>query len=58
VLTVSKDATDALSVSRILTFLKNQDLEDINKFSERIYCVVYNGKELKYDTLYNMMKRR
>lgn len=58
VLTVSKDATDALSVSRILTFLENQDIEDINKYSERIYCVVYNGKELKYDTLYNMMERR
>ena len=57
VLTVSKDAIDALSVSKILTFLEGQDLEDITKYSERIYCVVYNGKELKYDTLYNMINK-
>lgn len=60
VLTVSKDTTEALSVSKILTLLDKQYLEEIKaiekKYSERIYCVVYNGKELKYDTLFNMIE--
>lgn len=30
----------------------------LNKHYQKIYCIVYNGKNLEYDTLYNIIKNK
>ena len=58
IMTDSEDSIIPLSVSNIKTCLEKH-LEEIkiidSAIMSKIVCVVYNGRELKYDTLFNMI---
>ena len=58
ILTKREDAIQPLSVNNIVELL-GEKVREVKTFPEiikkRIVCVVYNGKDLKYDTLYNMI---
>lgn len=50
----------SLSVNRIVSFLEDKLNRNIiaDETMKRIFCIVYNGKELKYDSLYNMLNEK
>ena len=60
ILTMGKDSNKKVTV-RYIKDIMGKYYEDIKKYSskikKRIVCVVYNGKELKFDTLINMDKK-
>ena len=59
-MTDKENTKSPLSVHKIFQYL-GKKVETIMKYhddiKQRIVCVVYNGKELKYDILYNLTNK-
>ena len=53
---LKKNEKEKYSLDLIYKHLSQDILSLEDRIPKKIFCVIYDGKELKYDTLYNMIK--